>query len=54
MINSGISWADMTRMVKEERKSNNQFANLIYKMNFETNTVALMLDAVDEDDPNGI
>lgn len=54
MISSGISWTDIARMVKEERKANNQFANLIYKMNFEKNTISLMLDAVDEDDPTGI
>ena len=40
--------------VKEERKANNQFASLIYAINFEKNTVSLMLDAVDESDPNGL
>ena len=54
MISSGISWADINRMVKEERKANNPFASLIYKINFDKNTVSLMLDAVDEDDPVGI
>lgn len=38
-------------MVKEERKRGNPFANLIYKLDFEKNTVSLMLDAFDEDDP---
>ena len=41
-------------MVKEERKANNQFANLIFSINFEKNTVSLMLDAVDESDENGL
>ena len=41
-------------MVKEERKANNPFANLIYEINFEKNTVSLMLDAVDENDENGL
>ena len=41
-------------MVKEERKANNPFANLIYEINFEKNTVALMLDAVDEADDAGL
>ena len=41
-------------MVKEERKKNNQFASLIYEVNFEKNSVSLMLDAVDETDENGI
>lgn len=51
MISSGISWIDIERMVKEERKTGNPFANLIYKMDFEKNTVSLILDAVDEEDP---
>ena len=54
MISSGISWSDINRMVKEERKANNPFASLIFKINFDKNTVSLMLDAVDEDDPVGI
>ena len=40
-------------MVKEERKANNPFANLIYSISFEKNTVSLMLDAVDENDELG-
>lgn len=35
MINSGISWTELKRQIKEERKANNQLANMIYKMNFE-------------------
>lgn len=54
MISSGISWSDINRMVKEERKANNQFANLIYSINFDKNSVSLMLDAVDESDENGL
>ncbi len=54
MISSGISWSDVNRMVKEERKANNQFANLIYSINFDKNSVSLMLDAVDESDENGL
>ena len=50
MISSGIGWTDIERMVKEERKAGNQFANLIYKMNLEKNQVSLMLDAIDEDE----
>ena len=53
MISSGISWTDINRMVKEERKANNPFASLIFSINFEKNTVSLMLDAVDESDENG-
>ena len=41
-------------MVKEERKANNPFASLIYDINFEKNSVSLMLDAVDESDENGL
>lgn len=54
MISSGISWSDINRMVKEERKANNKFANLIYSINFDKNSVSLMLDAVDESDENGL
>lgn len=54
MISSGISWTDIKRMVKEERKQNNQFANLIYEINFEKNVVSLILDAVDEADENAM
>lgn len=54
MMNSGISWQQMEAMIKEERKANNPLANLIYRINFEKNTVSLMLDAVDEEDEVGI
>ena len=54
MISSGISWKDINRMVKEERKANNPFASLIYEISFENNTVSLILDAVDETDENGL
>ena len=54
MISSGISWSQIQRMVKEERKANNPFASLIYDINFDKNTVSLMLDAVDENDENGL
>jgi len=54
MISSGIGWSDIKRMVKEERKRNNPFASLIYSIDFEKNTVSLMLDAVDEADENSL
>ena len=50
MVTSGISWNDITRMVKDEKKSGNPLANIIYKMNLEKNTVTLLLDAVNEDE----
>lgn len=37
MLTSGISWNDINRMVKEEKKAANPLANLIYKINFEKN-----------------
>jgi hypothetical protein len=49
MVHSGISWSDITRMIKEERKTGNPLANLIYTMDFNKNSVALLLDAVDEE-----
>lgn len=50
MQTSGISWNDIMRMVKEEKKAGNPLANLIYKIHFEKNQVSLLLDAVNEED----
>ena len=49
MINSGISWIEIQRQIKEERKSGNPYANLIYKLNLDKNNIQLMLDSVMED-----
>jgi predicted ribosome quality control (RQC) complex YloA/Tae2 family protein len=35
MTNSGISWTEIKRQIKEERKANNPLANMIFKMVFE-------------------
>lgn len=37
-------------MIKEEKKAGNPLANIIFKMNFEKNSVALLLDAANEDE----
>lgn len=50
MTNSGISWTEIKRQIKEERKANNPLANMIFKMNFERNQISLILDAVNEDE----
>jgi hypothetical protein len=50
MVSSGISWNDISRMIKEEKKAGNPLANLIYKLNLEKNQIVLLLDAVNEDD----
>lgn len=50
MQSSGIAWTDITRMVKEEQKSGNPLANLIYKLNLDKNTVTLILDAANEEE----
>jgi hypothetical protein len=50
MISSGISWNDIGRMVKDEKKNGNPLANMIYKLNLDKNAVVLILDAVDEED----
>lgn len=50
MTNSGISWQEITRQVKEERKGNNPLAEMIFSMNLEKNTISLILDAVNEDE----
>ena len=50
MQTSGISWNDIQRMVKEERKAGNPLAELIHKINFEKNSVTLILDACNEED----
>ena len=44
MISSGISWNDIGRMIKEEKKAANLLANLIYKLNLEKNQLTLILD----------
>ena len=50
MTNSGISWQEIQRQIKEERKANNPLASLIYKMNFEKSQISLVLDAVNENE----
>jgi len=50
MTNSGISWNEIQRQIKEERKANNPLANLIFQMNFEKNLISVILDAVNEDE----
>lgn len=50
MITSGISWSDIQRMVKDEKKNNNPFATIIHKINLEKNSVVLLLDAVTEEE----
>jgi len=50
MVTSGISWNDIARMVKDEKKAGNPLANLIHKLNLEKNQVTLLLDAADEDE----
>jgi len=50
MTNSGISWAEITRQVKEERKGNNPLAEIIFSMNLEKQSISLILDAVNEDE----
>ena len=37
-------------MIKEERKANNPLATIIHKINFERNTISLILDAEETDD----
>jgi hypothetical protein len=50
MQNSGIAWFDIQRMVKEEKKAGNPFANLIYKLNLDKNSVTLILDAATDEE----
>ena len=49
MLSSGISWQQIQRMIKDERKNNNPLAAIIHKINFEKQTINLMLDADTED-----
>lgn len=49
MLSSGISWQQINRMIKDERKNNNPLAAIIHKINFEKQTISLMLDADSED-----
>ncbi|KAL8490521.1 hypothetical protein ACS0TY_022516 [Phlomoides rotata] len=51
---NGMSWADLGRMVKEEKKSGNPVAGLIDKLHLERNCVTLLLsnnlDEMDDDE----
>lgn len=51
---SGMSWDDLTRMVKEEKKSGNPVASLIDKLHLEKNSMSLLLsnnlDEMDDDE----
>lgn len=50
MLVSGISWNDITRMVKDEKKAGNPLANMIHKLNLEKGQVTLLLDAINDDE----
>jgi ribosomal protein S1 len=50
MTNSGMSWGEINRQIKDERKAGNVLANMILKLNLEKNNVSLILDAVMEDE----
>jgi hypothetical protein len=50
MTNSGLSWGEINRQIKDERKAGNVLANMIFKLNIEKNIVSLILDAVMEDE----
>lgn len=41
-------------MIKEERKANNPLAAIIHKINFERNTIALILDSEEDADLMGL
>lgn len=51
---NGMSWVDLARMVKEEKKSGNPVAGLIDKLHLERNCVTLLLsnnlDEMDDDE----
>jgi hypothetical protein len=42
MTNSGLSWGEINRQIKDERKSGNVLANMIFKLNLEKNNVSLI------------
>ena len=50
MTNSGLSWGEINRQIKDERKAGNVLANMIFKLNIEKNIVSLILDAVMENE----
>ncbi|XP_075476557.1 uncharacterized protein LOC142517924 [Primulina tabacum] len=53
-IANGMSWVDLARMVKEEKKSGNPVAGLIDKLHLDRNCMALLLsnnlDEMDDDE----
>ena len=57
MMQSGLSWNEINRMIKEEKRNGNILANYIQKVNFEKERVTVMFDTSDEDadlDPEGV
>lgn len=44
MVTSGISWVDIGRMIKEEKKNGNILAEMIHKIYLDKNFVVLLLD----------
>lgn len=51
---NGMNWDDLTRMVKEEKKSGNPVAGIIDKLHLERNSMSLLLsnnlDEMDDDE----
>lgn len=51
---NGMSWEDLARMVKEEKRSGNPVAGLIDKLHLERNCMTLLLsnnlDEIDDDE----
>ena len=57
MIQSGLPWLEIWRMIKEEKKLDNKLANYIHKLKLEQQKIIILLDADEEDsdlDPEGV
>lgn len=50
MLNAGLSWTEIWRMIKEEKRAGNPLANFIHKCDFEKQTVTVLLEPDDDED----
>lgn len=50
MINSGLSWDKITKMINESKKSGDMLANMIYKTDWEENEVVILLSDPEHED----
>lgn len=50
MINSGLSWDKITKMINESKKEGNPFANMIHRTEWEQNEIVILLSDPENED----